>query len=150
MGMMFTPLSTLALTNVSKHKMAQASGLFNVIRQVGGSFGVALFGTLLTRRVIFHSTTYGIAVNQYSPAFKKALYNLEYFSQHAAGGSMYECTVRAKALILNHVMQQSFVSAVDDDFLVAGAITIACIVPILFLRRRRLLQNNGRTMASTE
>ena len=42
MGLMFTPLSTLALTNIPKHKMAQASGLFNVIRQVGGSFGVAL------------------------------------------------------------------------------------------------------------
>jgi MFS transporter, DHA2 family, multidrug resistance protein len=149
MGMMFTPLSTLALTNVPKHKMAQASGLFNVIRQVGGSFGVALFGTLLTRRVIFHSTTFGIAVNQYSPAFKTAMYNLEQFALHAAGGSMYRCAVRGKALLVSHVMQQSFVSAVNDDFLVAGAITIACIIPILFLRRRGVKQEDGRRLAST-
>ena len=117
MGMMFTPLSTLALANVPRHKMAQASGLFNVIRQVGGSFGVALFGTLLTRRVIFHSTTYGIAVSQNSPAFNNAMHYLEHFSQHAVGGSMYQCTVRGKALIINHVEQQAFVSAVNDDFL---------------------------------
>jgi len=37
----------------SRHKMAQASGLFNVIRQIGGSFGVALFSTMLIRRRFF-------------------------------------------------------------------------------------------------
>lgn len=137
MGMMFTPLSVLALTNVPKHKMAQASGLFNVIRQVGGSFGVAVFGSLLTRRVLFHSATYGIAVNQYSPAFNNAMHYLEYFSRHTVGGSMYQCAVRGKALIINHVEQQAFVSAVNDAFLIAGAITIACLIPIFFLRRKR-------------
>lgn len=143
MGMMFTPLSTLALRNVPKHKMAQASGLFNVIRQVGGSFGVALFGSLLTRRVLFHGATYGIAVNQYSPAFNNTMHYLEHFSQHVVGGSMYQCTVRGKALIINHVEQQAFVSAVNDDFLIAGAITIACLVPIFFLRGRKLSYNGG-------
>ena len=140
MGLMFTPLSTLALSNVSRHKMAQASGLYNVIRQVGGSFGVALFGALLTRRIIFHSTTYGNAVCEYSPAFKHAMINLEYFSQHAVGGSAFQCGVRGKALIINHVMQQSFVSAVNDDFLIAGAVTLACIVPLVFLHKRPSLQ----------
>jgi hypothetical protein len=119
-----------------------------IVCQVGGSFGVALFGTLLTRRIVFHSATYGIAVNRYSSAFETAMYNLEQFSLHAAGGSMYKCAVRGKALIVSHVIQQSFVSAVND-FLVAGAITIACIVPILFLRRRSVKNDDGRTMAST-
>ncbi len=137
MGMMFTPLSTLALANVPKHKMAQASGLFNVIRQVGGSFGVALFGTLLMRRVIYHNTIYGIGVDQYSPVFKNVIYNLQHFSQHTVGGSMYQSNIRGNALIISHVMQQSFVSAVNDDFLVAGGITILCLLPILFLRRKK-------------
>ena len=149
MGMMFTPLSTLALTNVPKHKMAQASGLFNVIRQVGGSFGVALFGTLLTRRVIFHSATYGNAVCEYSPAFRNTMYNLEHFSQRVVGGSVYQCDVRGKALIINHVMQQAFVSAVNDDFLVAGGITIACLVPIFFLRRKKYSNHGNGKAAAT-
>ena len=137
MGMMFTPLSTLALTNVPRHKMAQASGLFNVIRQVGGSFGVALFGTLLTRRMIFHSAMYGVALDQHSHAFNATMWRLEHFSQHAVGGSMAQSAARGKALIVHHVMQQAFVSSVNDDFLVAGAITIACLVPIVILRRRK-------------
>ncbi|HEY9165706.1 MAG TPA: DHA2 family efflux MFS transporter permease subunit [Candidatus Kryptonia bacterium] len=149
MGLMWTPLSVLALTNVPRHKMAQASGLFNVIRQVGGSFGIALFATLLTRRVMFHSTNYGDGVSQYSPVFKNAMYKLELFSQHAVGGSMYQCGVRGKAIIINHVMQQAFVSAVNDDFLVAGAISIVCLIPILFLRRRKVSHNGSGNIPST-
>jgi len=48
MGLLFSPLSALALTEISRTEMAQASGLMNVIRQVGGSFGVAILQTLLT------------------------------------------------------------------------------------------------------
>ncbi len=137
MGMMFTPLSTLALTNVPKHKMAQASGLFNVIRQVGGSFGVALFGTLLTRRMIFHSATYGVALNDRSPVFRNAMIQLEHFAQRVGGGAAHNCAARSKALLVSHTMQQAFVSSVSDSFLIAGAITVACLIPIFFLRRRK-------------
>ena len=137
MGLMFTPLSTLALTNVPRYKMAQASGLFNVIRQVGGSFGVALFGTLLTRRVIFHTASYGIKVDEHSAAFQKVIRGLAQFSQHTIGGTLERSSMRARGLIISHLMKQSFVSAVDDAFLVAGAITILCLVPIFFLRRRK-------------
>ncbi len=137
MGLMFTPLSTLALTNVQKNKMAQASGLFNVIRQVGGSFGVAMFGTLLTRRLIFHTASYGMAVNDHSASFQKVIRGLELFSQHAIGGSIPQSILRGRALIIGHLMKQAFVSAVNDAFLVAGVITIVCLVPIFFLRRKR-------------
>ena len=48
MGLMFTPLSAVALLDIPREKMAQASGLINVIRQIGGSLGVAIFATILT------------------------------------------------------------------------------------------------------
>jgi DHA2 family multidrug resistance protein len=146
MGLMFTPLSTLALMDVPRRKMAQASGLFNVIRQVGGSFGVAIFGAMLTRRMIHHSALYGEAVNQYSPAFRTAVAKLQYFAQHAIGGTSAESLARAKALLTGHVSNQAFVSAISDDFFIAAAITILCLIPILFLRaRKRVPGPKGQT-----
>ena len=68
MGLIFTPLSTLALLDIPRRKMAQASGLFNVIRQVGGSFGVAILGAMLTRRMVYHAAIYGQAIDQNSPS----------------------------------------------------------------------------------
>lgn len=137
MGLVFTPLSSLALSGISRQKMAQASGLFNVIRQIGGSFGVAILGSMLTRRFIFHSTIYGEAVNAYSPAFNQAMSRLGFFAQHVHGGTQNLAAMQAKALASSHIMQQAFVSSIGDDFLLAGIITAACIFLVLFLPNRR-------------
>jgi DHA2 family multidrug resistance protein len=137
MGLLFTPLSTMALSDIPRHKIAQATGLFNVIRQIGGSFGVAILGTLLVRRQIFHSTMYGQQINQYSPAFKHISYNLQHFVQQSVGGTMAEASQRASVLIGSHIAQQSFVQSINDDFLFAAVVVFLGIVPILFLRIKK-------------
>ena len=134
MGLVFTPLSTLALSDIPRHKIAQASGLFNVLRQLGGSFGVALMGALLTRRMIYHTAVYGQMVDQHSAAYQGVISQLTHFSQNALGGSSALAAMRARALVTSHVVQQAFVRAINDDFLVAAGITILSVVPIFFLR----------------
>jgi DHA2 family multidrug resistance protein len=137
MGMLFAPLTTLALSEIPKHKIAQASGLFNVLRQLGGSFGVALMGTLLTRRMMYHSTLYGQMVDQHSGIFQQVSYGLMHFSREAVGGGMAVSGMRANALIVQHIMNQAFVRAIDDDFIVAAAITLAAVIPIFLLRTHK-------------
>lgn len=137
LGLVFTPLSTIALSGISRDRMAQASGLFNVIRQVGGSFGVALIGTMLTRRVIFHSSMYGQAVDRYSPAFARMLAAVQHQAVTVVGGTMAEGAARARAVFGAYIGRQAFVQAINDDFLIAAGITILGVVPILALRTRR-------------
>jgi len=135
MGLVFTPLSMMALNGIPRQKLAQASGLFNVIRQVGGSFGVALIGTMLTRRIIYHSAMYGQALDPSSPAFKNASALLLQHTQVALGGTTADASMRVKALIGAHLGQQAFVQAINDDFLISAAITIVGVIPIFFVRR---------------
>ncbi len=137
MGFIFAPLSTLSLSDIPREKMAQASGLFNVLRQIGGSFGVAIMGTLLTMRTSFHTSIYGESVAAASPEAKTVLLGLTRFAQNAMGGNVATSTMRAGALLDYHLQLQAFVSAVDDDFLVAAIITLFCVVPILFYRKRK-------------
>ncbi len=137
MALIFTPLSTIALTDIGKRDMAQASGMLNVIRQVGRSFGVAIIGTLLTERTLFHAAIDGQSVNQYSPAFQNVLSHLKYFATQVMSASSGIEMQRGKALILSSVSRQAVVQATDDAFLFAFAVMIFCIVPILFLRTRR-------------
>lgn len=137
LGLVFTPLSTIALSGISRDRMAQASGLFNVIRQVGGSFGVALIGTMLTRRVIYHSSMYGQAVDPYSPAFARMLAAVQHQAMTVVGGTMAEGAARARAVFGAYIGRQAFVQAINDDFLIAAGITILGVVPILVLRTRR-------------
>jgi len=148
MGLIFTPLSTIALSNIPRHKMAQASGLFNVIRQIGGSFGIAILGTLLTQRTIFHSAIYGQSVDPYSPAFQHSLFGIRHFAQQVRGGTLEAATMRAGALLGSHIGTQAFIQAINDDFLIAAAITVIGLVPILFLRTSK--RRNGTHAPSLE
>src|SRR5207247_7904987 len=51
-SMLFVPLTTVALSHVRRHQISDASGLNSVVRQFGGSVGLAVFTTLLTRFVV--------------------------------------------------------------------------------------------------
>jgi DHA2 family multidrug resistance protein len=122
--------------------------LFNVIRQLGGSFGVAIMGALLTRRMLYHSAMFGQMVDQQSAMFQQVTRNLAQFSQQTLGGTTSYAAMRAKAMVVSHVMQQSFVQAVCDDFLIAAVITMIGVFPILILRTRK--QKAGQHVAATE
>lgn len=150
MGLVFTPLSALALAGISRHKMAQASGLFNVIRQIGGSFGIAILGTMLTRRTIFHMTIYGESVNSYSPIFKQTMAHLQYFALQTQGGTAAHAAIQAKALAASHLAQQAFVSAIGDDFQIAGIITAVCIFFIFLLRNPKRLRQINKNAANKD
>lgn len=134
MGMVFTPLSTISLSNIPKPKIAQASGLFNVIRQIGGSFGIAFFGTVLARRQVYHSAIFGQAVDRYSPVFQDITRKLQFSIQGRTGGTFTDAAMKAATVIGGHISQQAFVRAVDDAFYIAGLITIVVIIPILLLK----------------
>ncbi len=132
LGMIFIPLSAIALYNIPKEKMAQASGLFNTIRQIGGSFGVAVFGTLLTRRIIFHTQTYSEMANASSATYHHILYSLKIFVQHSVGDVGSRLMARANALIVENLTSQAFIQGINDVFL-ACTILIATIIFPLFL-----------------
>lgn len=137
MGLIMSPLATIAISEIAHEKMAQASGLINVIRQIGGSFGVALFGTLITRRTIFHSVTYGQQLSAYSDSFKQTILKLQNFAIQTTGGSYSEGLNKAKALIYTFVQNQAFIQAVDDVFLIAAVIVLFSVFPVFFLRIRK-------------
>ncbi len=135
MGLIMSPLATIAISEITNEKMAQASGLINVIRQIGGSVGVALFGTLLTRRTIFHSVAYGQQLSAHSETFQQTISKLQQFALQSTGGSSSQSLNKAQALVLTFVQNQAFIQAVDDVFLIASIIVLASLVPVLFLRR---------------
>jgi DHA2 family multidrug resistance protein len=144
MGMLLPPLMMLSISEISNKKMAQASGLINVIRQLGGSFGVAVFGTLLTRRTIYHAATYGEQIDAQSAAFRQTVMRLQSHALHATGGTAAEAAVKAKAQIGSFVANQAFIRAVDDVFLTAGVVILIGVVPVLFLRTHKRASARAR------
>jgi len=134
MGMLFSPLNSIALTEISRAQMAQASGVTNVIRQVGGSFGVAILQSLLTQRIIFHTAEAGVAIDPSSTAFAQASHALQIHAMRDAGASVQAAAAQATMLLTSQFGQQMFVWGIDDDFFFSALCTAACIIPIIVLR----------------
>jgi MFS transporter, DHA2 family, multidrug resistance protein len=137
MGLVFTPLTTLGLMTIPREKMAQASGISNTVRQIGGSLGVALLSTVLTARVNFHSQMYGGAVQSGSQAFQNTSHHIAYFIQQHAGGAFSTALKQAQSLIMSNIGTQAFIQGVNDDFLLAAMISVIGFIPILFLKSKK-------------
>ncbi len=138
LGLIFTPMTTIALLDIPKPQLAQASGLFNTVRQIGGSFGIAVLGTLLTQRVIFHKAIFGGQLDAYSPAFQETAKRLQVFAMQSAGASPHAAALQAKMLVLKNVFDQAFVQGLNDDFYVGALLTLALIIPLLLLKTKNL------------
>jgi MFS transporter, DHA2 family, multidrug resistance protein len=150
MGLMFSSLTMIAVIDVPRDKMGQASGLINVIRQVGGSFGVAILTTILTIRTTFHSQVFGENIEPGSPALHSVMTHLGHYVSSAVGSVGALAAKQSQMIISMHLGKQAFVQAVDDDFLIAGIITVISAIPVFFLRgkRKKGQQNGGPSMGS--
>jgi len=137
MGLIFTPLSSFALTSIKNDKMAQASGIMNTIRQIGGSMGVALLTTVLTARVNFHSQMYGGAIQSGSQAFQGVTRNMAYFIQQHGGGSFTTALKQGQSIIMSNISTQAFIQGVNDDFLLAALISLLAFIPIIMLKSKK-------------
>ncbi len=137
MGLMFTPLSAVALLDIPREKMAQASGLINVIRQIGGSLGVAIFATILTSRVSYHSERFSQAIDPHSPVYQEVTHHLTGYIMHEAGSSATDAARQSQYVLLKNVNNQAFIQGVDDDFLISAIITFIGGIPVVLLRTKR-------------
>ncbi len=137
MGLMFTALTTVSLLEIPREKMAQASAITNSIRQLGGSLGVALLATLLTSRVGFYSQLYGGAIKPGSEIYKQTLKKINYHMQYEAGSSPSDATRDSHMLLLSNLNKQSYIQGINDDFLLAGIITLIGGIPIIFLNTKK-------------
>ena len=137
MGLTFTALNTVALLEIPREKMAQASGISNSIRQLGGSLGVALLATMLTTRTIYHNQQYGISLNTRSQTYNETSAGIRFHLQHNAGMSPAGAASFAPSAIMSNISKQAYIEGINDDFLLAGIITLLGGIPIIFMHTRK-------------
>jgi len=142
MGLMFTALTTVSLLEIPREKMAQASAITNSIRQLGGSLGVALLATLLTTRVSYYGQLYGDSIKPGSEVYLQTLNKIKYHAQYEAGSSPSNSVRQSQALMLSNLNKQAYIQGINDDFLLAGIITLIGGIPIILLRTKKSKSQN--------
>lgn len=133
-GMFFIPLQTVAIKALPKPKMAQGTGLINLIRQVGSSFGVAMLSMILVSRGSFHNGVTGEAINSGSEAFHMAIAAANQAIGHNGAVAPSNVGSISASLILQQAHQNASVQAIDDIYLLVTLTILLCVLPILALR----------------
>ena len=133
-GFIFLPLQALALGTVSTERLANATAAYNVLRNMGGSVGVAVATTLLARRAQQHQTTLASHVDVWNPAVDGRLHD---WTAHfiAQGADTFTAGRRALSMLYRETIVQAQILAFADDFwlLLTAFMTVLLLIP--FMRR---------------
>jgi DHA2 family multidrug resistance protein len=126
MGLIFVPLSTIAYATLDRSRMAEAAGLYSLVRTMGSAVGISIVTTLLTRQGQVLWNQLGSNISSFNPAVRNYLQGL-----HLA-----PTNPRAVALLAQQVGEQAQMLAMLDVF---QLITWSFIfmLPLVFLLRKR-------------
>jgi DHA2 family multidrug resistance protein len=133
--LIMVPLSAVTTSGMAKgRESGAASALFNMMRNIGGSIGIAGLSTLLSVRERFHSERIGESVTLYSSAVQGRLHqSAAYFMSGGSDPSSAER--RAIGAIGGLVRREAFLLAYSDCFLVLGCVLLASAIALFFMKK---------------
>lgn len=133
MGLMMGPILTVCLQGLRGSDVAQASGLTNMIRQVGGAIGIALLNVFLTNMGVQHNTDLLGSVTMYDQPAQERLSTMT-GAMVSAGYSPDQAAPMADRLLGVSIMKQYSLVAYNNVFWLVGILTIICLPLIFFVK----------------
>jgi DHA2 family multidrug resistance protein len=134
MSLLFVPLTTVSMDSIPREKMGNATSLFNLMRNIGGSVGIAATGTMLARNNQSTTAMLGANVTAYDPASQSMLMQMR-AAFMAAGADITTATDRAYAAMFGMVQRQATMVSFVGIFQLLGVLFIA-IIPLVLLMKR--------------
>ena len=133
LSFLFVPLMTLTMSGIAKEKMGNATSIFNLMRNIGGSFGVAIMTTFLARRAQFHQSRLVEHITPSSPAVWRMLHSAQAMFQ-AKGFDRFDSYRKALASLYGMVQAQASMLSFVEAFWIMGVVFLL-MLPFLFLLR---------------
>lgn len=133
LALTMSPVSNGALATLPKDKIGVGSGVFNLFKNVGGSVGIAIMGTLLDSREIFHRNSLSEHVTVSSEIALSMLTTLQGgFMQ--SGLAVDQAKIAAYSVLNSLIAKQAAVQAFEDVFMVTAALSAVGILAALLIK----------------
>ncbi len=134
-AMFFVPLTTLAMSQISQHKMGNATGLFNLVRNLGGAVGVSITSTLLARGAQRYQLRIAGRLDLNAPNLRATAGQLEHFLV-ARGLPAPVAQTGELRVLYGEVHRQAMMLSFNYSFFVCF-VAVVCVLPLLLLLRRQ-------------
>jgi MFS transporter, DHA2 family, multidrug resistance protein len=130
----FIPLTTISLSHIRKEEMGNATAVFNLLRNLGGSFGVALSATILARQAQVHQARLTEHLTPFDPAYvlsaqqsARTLLERGIEASQAAQGGM--------GLIYQRLLREAAMLSFNDVFYLLTVLMLLTVPLVFFMRR---------------
>jgi DHA2 family multidrug resistance protein len=134
LGLLFAPINNVAFGSLKPAEAQQASGLINLARQLGGSFGIAVLGAYLTRHIAYHRADLVTNFTPGNPAFDSR-YQAIISALVSQGASIADAPTRALAMLDGAMMRQAAMQAYNDAWILL-LVCFLCVIPAVFVLKR--------------
>lgn len=134
MPLFFVSLSYLTYATIPREQMNNASSIFNLLRNLGGSFGVAFVTTALARRTQFHQARLTEHLHDLNPVYSQKLAQITSYLDMKLGAAV-DHTAKAKATIFALAQQQAAALAFNDVFHIQAVLFVALLGALWIIRK---------------
>jgi MFS transporter, DHA2 family, multidrug resistance protein len=124
LSFVFVPLATMATSTIRREEMGNATGLFNMLRNIGGSIGIAMASTALIRRAAFYQTEIGSHLSPSNPALQHKATQIGGYLAHQLGRG--SARPGAFGLMYGQLMQQAALRSYVDIFRWTALLAFFC------------------------
>src|ERR1700689_2050963 len=134
-AIVMTPISAIAMVGITPAEAGAASGLFNMMRNLGGAIGTAAIETFFTHREQFHSAIITPDVSLLQPATRDRLADLQQYSMSPGFPDPAGAMHRAIIAVGETISAQAPIMGYADSFALIGAVLLAAVVLVAMLRK---------------
>lgn len=137
MGFLFIPLTTLTMAGIKKEEMGNAAAIYNLLRNLGGSFGVAFVTTILARRAQIQQTSLVAHLTPFDRGYQMATQGtsqvLEYSGLNPALADQ-----GSAGLIYYRLLKEASMISFNDAFYILSVLMVLVLPLVLIMRRAKL------------
>jgi DHA2 family multidrug resistance protein len=134
MGLVFIPLTTVTNGPIPKEQMGNATSIFNLMRNIGASIGIASVTTVLARQQQVHTSTLGANINPYNMGAQQMMQGMKSMMM-ANGADPVQATQRTYAAMFGMVQQQAAMMAYNDAFILLAGLGFLMLPLIMFMKK---------------
>jgi DHA2 family multidrug resistance protein len=145
MGMLFVPITSLSLSTLKGPEISQGVAFTGMMRQLGGSFGVALISTVMARRNQFHRVNLVSKLNVNDPMVQQRILGIQH-SLMAKGVAPNVALKTAYATMEGTITAQAGILSYMDIFLYLGYLFLICIPFVLMVKSNKGAAGAGAGM----
>jgi DHA2 family multidrug resistance protein len=133
MGFVFVPLTTMTMATLPQDQIGNASGMYNLMRNTGGSIGIAIMTTFLARNAQVHQAYLTEHTTPYDPAFQQMFEQIKASLMQTMDA--VSAAQQAYATVYGMVVKQAMVLSYLDNFRILAVLCVLCI-PAAFIFKR--------------